>query len=146
MDILIRRLPDSTTHLDLRHFVISALNPKWYQFFSKPIAHLVSCSIFEVTDTHTHSVESHGLVRIEPASAGVEIIRKLNGRMLNGKEMEVRKFYRRAISRDRRQETSDLPQEILDQRKSDRRRLSLEITSVTAGVTHESQKFNPWAI
>ena len=136
MDIFIRRLPEATTRHDIIKFVSDALMPRWKLFGSKPIGTLNKCSILQITDPHPGNIEFHGLLKIEPATAALEVIKRINGTYLKSKKVEVRKYYRRSAARDRRRkELQPLPGEILEQRKRDRRRPSLKTEMLTAGIT-----------
>ncbi len=138
MDIFLRRLPDSVTRLDLIKYLNSALNPRWPLLRHRPHGHLVGCEIFQVTDLTSRAVEYHGLAHVEPAAAAKALIARLDGSLLKGKPMAVRKFYKRSQMRDRRRTASNPPPPgTLEQRKEDRRRNNLRIELLSAGATHE---------
>lgn len=139
MDIFIRRLPNSTTRLDLMQFVSAALKPKWYLLQFSPLGKLTHCDICRIDDTGNGQVEYHGLARIDPPSAGLEVINRLNGEYFKNKKVEVRKFFRRSTKRDRRHVAeNELPQGSFEKRKKDRRRPHLHMEYLHAGTTSDS--------
>ena len=123
MLVFIRLLPEAVTQSDLRKFVGRAIRSSWLHWFL-PQARIHSTEIRRFTNNQTRSVEYHAVVDIEPAKAAMAAIRKLNRTPLKGKEVEVRKFYRRSQLRDRRAEprTASAQEE---RRRHDRRRQSL---------------------
>lgn len=138
MEIFIRRLPNSTTRLDLMQFISAALRPKWYLLQFSPIGTLGHCDIWRIDNTRTQQVEYHGLVRIEPPSAAVYLINKLNGEVFKTKKVEVRKFFHRSSKRDRRRTSiQQLSNHIGEKRKQDRRRSGILIDHLHAGVTSD---------
>jgi hypothetical protein len=139
MEVFIRRLPNSTTRLDLMQFLSAALKPKWYLLQFAPLGHLVRCEICRIDDPLNKRVEYHGIAQIEPPSAAQNIINNLNGAFFKAKKVEVRKFFRRSLNRDRRRTSSIQPHsDILEQRKQDRRRPHIHTELLTAGVTSDS--------
>ncbi|TVO79004.1 RNA-binding protein [Sedimenticola selenatireducens] len=139
MEVFIRRLPNSTTRLDLMQFLSIALKPKWYRLQFAPLGHLVHCEICRIDDPINKLVEYHGIAKIEPPSAAKMIINQLNGEFFKTKQVEVRKFFRRSINRDRRRTSLAQPsQAILEKRKQDRRRPQIHTEFLTAGVTSDS--------
>jgi hypothetical protein len=136
MEIFIRRLPNSTTRLDLMQFISAALRPKWYLLQFTPIGSLGRCDICRIDDPKTKQVEYHGIAHIEPPSAALHLINRLNGEMFKTKKVEVRKFFHRSSKRDRRQIPADqLPKDIFEKRKQDRRRSGIQTDYLHAGVT-----------
>ncbi|MCW8908464.1 MAG: RNA-binding protein [Sedimenticola sp.] len=140
MDIFIRRLPNSTTRLDLMQFISSALEPKWYLLQFSPLGKLTHCDICRIDDSGNGQVEYHGLAQIEPPSAALQVINRLNGEYFKNKKVEVRKFFRRSAKRDRRHVADpELPNGTFDKRKKDRRRPDLHMEYLHAGTTSDSQ-------
>jgi hypothetical protein len=139
MEVFIRRLPNSTTRLDLMQFLSAALKPKWYRLQFAPLGHLVHCEICRIDDPINKLVEYHGIAQIEPPSAARTIINQLNGEFFKTKKVEVRKFFRRSINRDRRRTSlTQTSLDILEKRKQDRRRPQIHTELLTAGVTSDS--------
>lgn len=139
MEIFIRRLPNSTTRLDLMQFISAALKPKWYLLQFSPIGTLGHCDIWRIDDPGTQQVEYHGVAHIEPPSAALQLIKKLNGEQFKTKKVEVRKFFHRSAKRDRRRTSSEQPHnQFGEQRKQDRRRSGIRIDYLHAGVTADT--------
>jgi len=140
MDIFIRRLPNSTTRLDLMQFISAALKPKWYLLQFSPLGRLTHCDICRIDDTGNGQIEYHGLARIDPPSAALHAINRLNGEYFKNKKVEVRKFFRRSAKRDRRHVTdSGVPFDTFEKRKKDRRRPHLHMEYLHAGTTSDGQ-------
>jgi len=136
MDIFIRRLPESTNRLDLLRFVSTALKPKWYEFQFTPLGSIKACEICCIENEENEGLEFHGVVRIEPASAAVAVIKRLNGEQLNSKRVEVRKFYRRSAARDpRKGAVEDQIAGSIEFRKRDRRRPHLVLQHLHRSTT-----------
>ncbi|MES9858048.1 MAG: RNA-binding protein [Sedimenticola sp.] len=136
MDIFIRRLPVSTTRLDLIQFATDALEPQWHLLEFSPIGKLKGCEIVRITNGSLTNPEYHGLLHIEPPKAALAVIDRLDGSIFKNKKVDVRKFCRRSVERDRRRnETQPLSPDIIEQRKSDRRRGNLVFKKLRAGAT-----------
>jgi len=137
MDIFVRGIPDATTRLDLLRFVSSALKPKWSQLQFAPLGEIKACEIFQINNQDNGLEEFHGLVRIEPASAALAAIERLNGECINSKQVLVRKFYHRATGQNRRdeRETANAPV-MMEKRDIDRRRPHLVLQNLHSGATH----------
>lgn len=139
MEIFIRRLPTSTTRLHLMKFISEALKPKWYLLQFSPQGTLQHCDIWRIQDPHTKQVEYHGVAHIEPPSAALQLINKLNGQLFKTKPVEVRKFFHRSTERDRRRsQDPQIAAEFNEKRKRDRRRSGLQIDHLQAGITRDS--------
>lgn len=145
MDIFIRRLPEAVTRLDLIHFVSDALKPQW-SFFTGSLSNSnqVDCEIMRITDSDNQTVEYHGIAHFTQPHKAIGVIARLNGSMLKGKMMEVRKFYHRSYLRDRRIQPSPspLPSPMTEQRREERRRSQLLIEEILAGATR-TQGYHP---
>lgn len=139
MEIFIRRLPKSTTRLHLMKFISDALKPKWYLLQFSPKGTLRHCDIWRIDDPQTKQVEYHGVARIEPPSAALQLINRLNGQPFRTKIVEVRKFFHRSSERDRRRlQDEQIAKGFSEKRKRDRRRSGLHIDHLHAGVTTDS--------
>ncbi|WP_260291730.1 RNA-binding protein [Sedimenticola hydrogenitrophicus] len=139
MDIFIRRLPNATTRLDLMQFITSALNPKWYLLQFSPLGTLRHCDICRIEDPKLGQVEYHGIAHVTPASAALSLIHRLDGEIFKNKRVEVRKFFRRSIHRDRRDRSSTAPDALHEQRKQDRRRPGIRLDHLHAGITADTR-------
>lgn len=138
MDIFIRRLPNAITRLDLMQFISDALKPRWYRLQFNPPGKLTHCEICRIQDINSNRVEYHGIAQVEPPTAGLQVINRLNGELFKNKQVEVRKFFRRSTKRDRRdQPVQILTHPLFDNRRQDRRRPSIRIEFLHAGTTAE---------
>lgn len=141
MDVFIRRVPNSTTRLDLLRFINSALKPKWSHLQFSSLGEIKACDICQINNSDNGREEFHGLVRIEPANAALAVIEKLNGECINSQQVQVRKFYHRSTSRDPRSEDDTPAQSVMkDKRDQDRRRPHLVLQSLHSGVIHASSQ------
>lgn len=130
MFLFIRMVPKSVTCNELRNFASKGAGDFWTRFSGKQ-GSVDSISINKFTNQDTQSVEYHGLVNIEPATAAQAAIRRLNRTTLKGVPVEVRKFYCRSELRDRRRQQSSEEHELFnDLRKGDRRRYQLNVEPV----------------
>ena len=118
---LLRQIPKGVTRGELGRFVSKGLKPSWMYFLSSSHAKVKRCEILQISNPETETVEYHGLVQIDPSKAALPVIDRLNGRILRGKPIEVRKYFRRSSFRDRRQAMSDIDEQ-QDLRRRDRRR------------------------
>lgn len=132
MKILIRCIPRSVTLVTLSRFINHGLFYPWYYPF-KLKGKVREHEIIRITNRDTGAVEFHAVVDIQPARTAVYLIQKLNGRELDGRAVDVRKWYARSPMRDRRRhETPEHAEAFNNRRGSDRRRgskLMIEIVS-----------------
>ena len=90
MKILIPRITDVTTRKDLREFANRVLE-KWLRMPFSDHPMIVSCRILSVSDS-VGMIQRHGLIEVTPDDAAVRVIRKLNGAVLRGKRVGVKRF------------------------------------------------------
>ena len=130
MLVFIRMVPASVNSGDLRGFIYKGMGSFWLRLLSSQ-GSTARISIIRIVNQNTHSVEFHGLVDIEPAASAQAAIRRLNRTSLYGTLVEVREFFDRSTSRDRRKsQTSMETDSFKDLRKGDRRSQQLAIESV----------------
>lgn len=123
-------------------FITAALKPKWYRLQFSPLGKLNHCDICCIDDPKTKQVEYHGIAHVEPPAAALSLINRLNGEIFRTKKVEVRKYFHRSSKRDRRKTPIEqLPADIFEKRKQDRRRPGLQFEYLHAGIT--SDKPNP---
>lgn len=97
MKLVVPRITDATTRKDLREFANRVLE-SWLRLPFSERAKIVSCRILSISDSM--GVEQrHGLLDVTPDDAAVKIIRKLNGALLRGKRVGVKR-YDSAVRRD----------------------------------------------
>jgi hypothetical protein len=73
--------------------------------------------------------ELNALVEVEPDAVARRVMRELNRKPLNGKHINIDEFHFRNRDNDRRMSRY---QNVLNRRRTDRRRLGMEIRDVTA--------------
>jgi len=71
-----------------------SVHPAWRFLRTNP--KILYYEIVEVFDSQTQEIERHGLVRYQNATAAMKAINRLNGRLLNDREISVRKFVHRS--------------------------------------------------
>lgn len=79
----------------LTDFVRRGLRGPWYTGFRSQ-GELVACQILRLMDASGRHVEYHGLVEVRPARVGWELIERLHGRRLQGRAVQLRKWFERA--------------------------------------------------
>jgi hypothetical protein len=57
---------------------------------------ICGCSIIRITDLDTGTVEHHGLVEIRPPLLAIQVIDRLDGRMLGGHRISARRYRQRS--------------------------------------------------
>lgn len=113
MKIFIPRLPSHTSQKDLWNFVNAGMGSRFRLPFLVKQSQICSCEILWIKDRQGVA-EHHGLVNITPETEAIKVIRRLNGKPINGKPVIVRRYFERGQKRS---------STVTD----DRRRTSLEI-------------------
>jgi len=121
MWIFIRQIPKGTTHEELGKFVSKGLRPFWIFFPLPSHAKVKRYEILKIFDPEAKTTEYHGLVQVYPSKAALQVTERLNGLKLQGKLIEVRKYFHRSPYRDRRRILSER-EEQNEHRRQDRRR------------------------
>jgi hypothetical protein len=121
--IIIKNIPANTSEEDIEEFISPALKGGW---LSKNGA-IESISIKAQKDTLLNIIKYHGLVRIMPDSVGERVIKQLNRKRINGRNILVNEYHIRNWHNDPRISRHQLNEELPDQRKADRRRRYVEI-------------------
>jgi hypothetical protein len=97
MWVIIQGIPLDTTQKELQRFLNRQLGHK--RWFGLPVGQrnrLKSSAILRMTDRVTGDVECHGLAQLDTAERDDETLRNLNGHLLHGRRVTVRKYYHRA--------------------------------------------------
>jgi len=132
MVIILRRIPENTTEQDIVDFVEPALKGGLF----KKTGHIESIQKLVLKDTQRKTIEFHGLVSIDSEAAANRVIKNLNRKTFKNKPILVREYFHRSWHNDPRINMRQWNEELLDKRKSSRRRARLEV------VTKESLKFS----
>jgi hypothetical protein len=90
MKLIIPRITDSTKPKDLRAFANQVLE-KIFRLPFSATPRIIGCRVLTVTDG-PGVVQRHGLISVTPDDAALRIIRKLNGKYLNGKRVGVKRY------------------------------------------------------
>lgn len=124
MKIFIRGNGGAFGRDELIRFAESGLRGPWYTGF-RPRGELLNCHILRVMDASGRRSEYHGLIEVKPSRVGWDLIQRLNGKRLHGRAVQVRKWFERNRSRDRRTEADYgvFPRERERRAQHERRRL-----------------------
>lgn len=90
MKLLVPRIRDATTRKDLREFANRVLEA-WLRLPFSERPKIVSCRILLISDS-TGFEQQHGLLDVTPDDAANKIIRILNGALLCGKCVGVKRY------------------------------------------------------
>lgn len=121
MWIILRQIPKGTTCNELHRFVSKGQQPAWMFFPLPSLAKIKRCEILQIFNPETKITEYHGLIQIDPIKEALPLIERLNGRELQGKPIEVSKYYRRLSYLDHRRILSERDKQ-KELRRQDRRR------------------------
>ncbi len=127
MKLFLRQVPSDSTAEELCGFVEPVVGPRWYTPF-RAAGEVSQCQLLTISKSQGESIETHGLVDIEPPHVAEVAIIRLNGRKLRGRVVEVRRWFDRSADNDRRDPSrpqADLPG--AQKRRSDRRRAGLKM-------------------
>ena len=124
MWIFIRQVPKKTTRKALNKFVSKGLRPSWVFFPLPPHSKVKRCEILRIDNPEKETTEYHGLVQIDFGRASLPVMERLSGCELQGKRVEVHKYFRRSSYRDRRRVLSQRGEQ-QEYRRKDRRRNQL---------------------
>lgn len=137
MIIFIRKIPANTKFGDIADFVTPALKGGLFRRAGR----IVKIEILALHDTQLNTHEFHGLVTIEPDSAGLRAIRQLKGRRFKDKLLIIRQYVHRSWHNDRRQPSHRFKLDH-ENRKADRRRGKfLEVIKDISGQFSSSGDF-----
>jgi hypothetical protein len=118
MNIFLRRIPANTKHAEISEFVSPALN----RGFFRKAGRIINVEILALQDTRIGTIEYHGLVTLDSDAAAQSAVRGLKNRRLNGRLVVVRPYYHRSWYNDPRQQQDSVNENMLEKRRSDRRR------------------------
>lgn len=90
MKLLVPRITDTTTRRDLRDFANRVIE-SWFRLPFSERPKIVSCRILSIADSFGME-HRHGLLDVTPDDAAIKIIRKLNGTLLRGKLVGVKRY------------------------------------------------------
>ena len=118
MIIFLRKIPANTKLGEITDFITPALKGG---LFRKP-GKIIKMDILTLHDIRLNTMEFHGLVTVEPDSAGFRAIKILKGRRFKDKLIIVRQYFQRNWQNDPRQNYQTTDTAFIEKRKTDRRR------------------------
>jgi hypothetical protein len=118
MIIFLRKIPADTKLGELVDFVTPALKGNLFRKSGK----IVKVDILSLHDIRLNTMEFHGLVTVEPEVAGFRALKLLKGRRFKDRLVVVRQYFQRSWQNDNRQNYRQTETEIVEKRKTDRRR------------------------
>jgi len=130
MKIFIRDIPPTTERKALSTFINKAMRGPWYKGFAAT-GNLDECEIIRVKDLEKGTVEYHGIVDVTPSKIAWELISRLNGALFMGRAVQVRKWFNRTGSSDRRLPLAAGAQHGYERRKYRDRRRDVEVSNLT---------------
>jgi len=135
MLVILRKIPSTTLYEDIVEFVEPSLKAKWFQ---KKVF-IEDVKILQITDKDKETIEHHGLIRLNPDSRAIKIIKLLNRKPILGKRIAVSEYKYRAWSNDSRSRLDKNLAKKMSRRKGSRRRPNLE-TIIDNAITFTSNK------
>lgn len=144
MIIILKKIPANTNNMQIKEFIKPALKGG---VFSKS-GRIDNISFLVKKNIKTQHVEYHALVTIMPDSVARRVIKKLNGKRINGKHIVVNEYRHRSWHNDPR--INPIVTMYHDRRKGDRRCDSVEVGQKTmedfsvlfSGETRLAKKLN----
>ena len=131
MWVFVSKLDNTTTRKQLSRFIAKGLRPGWAPFPCPTRGEIRRCEILHIIDRDRDTIEFHGLAQIEPVKSALSAISRLHGSKFGGRQVEVRKFQRRA-SPDRRDHLHDWGSASGEERRQRERRRSNILTGTHA--------------
>lgn len=135
MIIILRRIPQDSKKQEVIEFLDPILKGK---IFQKPgqIEHI---KILRLKNTQTKEIEVHAIVSIDSDKLAQKAILKLNRKVFNGKHIAVSEYFYRSWHKDSRSNVYQWNKELMEKRKGERRRSTLEEITKSS-TTFSSQK------
>lgn len=97
MKLVIPHVPATITRQDLLSVVQGAVRPRWFLPF-RGSGMVAKCKLVRILDIDTGGVEFHGLIDIYPDKMAEKTIKRLNGTVVNGYQLAVRKWVDRSLA------------------------------------------------
>lgn len=107
MDIIIRRLPETTTRDELFEFAAKALRPRWYFFQFSPLCNITDCEIYKVSDVDDNVIAYNGLIHVESEESADRLVDRLNAKQFHQRSVDAA-VYRSRNNHDRRLTPEDV--------------------------------------
>lgn len=138
MIIFLRRIPGNTK----KHEIIDFINPILKGGLFQKSGHIEQIKILVLKNTQNNILEFHGLVTIDSEQVGKRIIKKLNRKYFKDKPIAVREYHHRTWHNDPRINMHEQNEELVNRRRSDRRRARLEVVEDVPTQFSSNQNFH----
>lgn len=122
MIIILRRIPQNSQ----KHEVIEFLNPVLKGKIFQKAGQIEHIKILRLKNTQTKEIEAHAIVSIDSDTLAQKAILKLNRKAFKGKHIAVSEYFYRSWHKDSRVKVFQWNKELIEKRKGDRRRSTLE--------------------
>jgi len=122
MIIILKNIPEHTVRHEIEGFVKPAIRGG----FLRKNGRIGKISIHVQNDTVANTFKYHSLVTVEPDSVALKAIKKLYGKPIHGRHIVVHEYHIRSWHNDPRIHREPI-QELVNQRKNDRRQHKLEV-------------------
>lgn len=123
MIVLLRRIPADTK----AHEIADYLEPVLKGSFFQKQGQIDDIKMMVIKDREGNHLNFHGLVTIDSEAAAKRVIKKLNRKSFNGKHIAIREYIFRTWHNDQRINMGQRNDELLENRKKDRRHGRLEV-------------------
>lgn len=135
MILILKRISPATIIPDIEQFI----QPHVKGGFLQRSGRIQSIKIQLLKPPSGDKLEFNALVEVEPDAVARRVMKLLNRKPLNGKHINIEEYHFRSRHNDRR---VNRYQNLLDRRRSDRRRVGWEVRDVTA---HKKTHLDPRA-
>lgn len=92
--------PHATRH-ELQKLVNKSLRRPWYMF-NAARGTMVNCSLMQMTDKKSGSIEYNGVIEVDPTRLGWELVQALDGAVVQGYALRAHKWFPRKGLPERR--------------------------------------------
>lgn len=125
MILILKRIPRSTKKYDIVEFLAPVLKGRVFQRSGS----IEQIRILALQSPHANAIELHALVSIDSDVVAGRVIRKLNRKVLNGKNIGIAEYVSRSWQNDPRVNTDEPDSKVVLKRKRSRRYASLQEVS-----------------
>jgi RNA recognition motif-containing protein len=122
MIVFFSNIPDDTLHSEIKAFIQPVINGSLLGVKGK----VARIEVIALKDRISQLIEYHALVIIEPESAAIRIIKKLNGQHFKGRTISVRKYFLRNWRNDKRSDENESVRQHNEKRVNTQRRRNME--------------------
>ncbi len=142
MIIIIKNIPADTSDAEIEAFITPALNGGWLSRNGV----IETISIKAQKDTLLNTIKYHGLVRVMPDSVAERVVKQLNRKRINGRNILVTEYHIRNWQNDPRISRHQLNEELPDHRRGDRRRryIEIDVDALNINAVHLSGELKPF--